>query len=73
MGWIGMEEGTGGFPKRLSLEEQGKFMLGYYHQTQKKYEKSGPQSAIPTLRSASNLKSFQILIHLFLFITSYLH
>lgn len=39
MGWIGMEEGTGGFPKRLSLEEQGKFMLGYYHQTQKKYEK----------------------------------
>ena len=28
-----------GFPKRLSLEEQGKFALGYYHQTQKKYEK----------------------------------
>lgn len=27
------------FPKRLSLEEQGKFDLGYYHQTQKKYEK----------------------------------
>ena len=27
------------FPRRLSLEEQGKFMLGYYHQTQKKYEK----------------------------------
>lgn len=27
------------FPQRLSLEEQGKFMLGYYHQTQKKYEK----------------------------------
>lgn len=27
------------FPKRLSLEEQGKFILGYYHQTQKKYEK----------------------------------
>lgn len=28
-----------GFPKRLSLEEQGKFALGYYHQIQKKYEK----------------------------------
>ena len=27
------------FPRSLSLEEQGKFMLGYYHQTQKKYEK----------------------------------
>ncbi len=30
-----------GFPKRLSLEEQGKFAIGYYHQTQKKYEKGG--------------------------------
>ena len=28
-----------GFPKRLNLEDQGKFILGYYHQTQKKYEK----------------------------------
>ena len=28
-----------GFPKQLPLEEQGKFMLGYYHQIQKKYEK----------------------------------
>ena len=27
------------YPKRLSLEDQGKFILGYYHQTQKKYEK----------------------------------
>ena len=27
------------FPKQLSLEEQGKFILGYYHQVQKKYEK----------------------------------
>lgn len=26
------------YPKRLSLEEQGKFILGYYHQMQKKYE-----------------------------------
>ena len=27
------------FPKRLSLEQQGQFMLGYYHQQQKRYEK----------------------------------
>lgn len=27
------------FPRQLSLEEQGKFDLGYYHQMQKKYEK----------------------------------
>ncbi len=27
------------YPRRLSLEEQGKFILGYYHQVQKKYEK----------------------------------
>lgn len=27
------------YPKRLSLDEQGKFILGYYHQMQKKYEK----------------------------------
>lgn len=27
------------YPKRLSLEEQGGFILGYYHQMQKKYEK----------------------------------
>lgn len=27
------------FPKRLSLEEQGKFILGYYHQKQSKNEK----------------------------------
>ena len=36
---LDMTEETAGFPRRLSLEEQGKFMLGYYHQTQKKYEK----------------------------------
>lgn len=28
-----------GFPKQLPLEEQGKFILGYYHQMQKMYEK----------------------------------
>ena len=27
------------FPKQLSLEEQGTFIVGYYHQLQKKYEK----------------------------------
>ena len=32
------EDGTI-WPRRLSLEEQGAFILGYYHQTQKRYEK----------------------------------
>ena len=27
------------FPAHLDLNEQGAFMLGYYHQTQKRYEK----------------------------------
>lgn len=27
------------FPRRLSLEDQGDFILGYYHQNQKRYEK----------------------------------
>lgn len=27
------------FPSHLNLEEQGAFILGYYHQTQKRYEK----------------------------------
>lgn len=27
------------FPRRLNLEEQGMFILGYYHQVQKRYEK----------------------------------
>ena len=34
IGKLGME-----FPRRLSLEDQGKFILGYYHQIQKKCEK----------------------------------
>lgn len=33
------EEMISGYPKRLSLEEQGMFILGYYHQTQKRYGK----------------------------------
>lgn len=36
---MGKLDAEKGFPKRLSLEEQGKFAIGYYHQTQKKYEK----------------------------------
>ena len=39
MGKLDVSEENMGIPKRLSLEEQGKFMLGYYHQMQKKYEK----------------------------------
>ena len=33
-----LEEETS-FPLRLTLEEQGKFDLGYYHQMQEKYKK----------------------------------
>lgn len=39
IGKIEIAENMQGFPSRLSLEEQGKFMLGYYHQVQKRYEK----------------------------------
>lgn len=39
MGKISINENVDGFPRRLTLEEQGKFILGYYHQMQKKYEK----------------------------------
>lgn len=34
-----IEGETSAYPRRLSLEEQGMFILGYYHQTQKRYEK----------------------------------
>ena len=34
------------FHKRLSLEEQGTFLLGYYHQTQKRYEKKEDKSHV---------------------------
>lgn len=33
------DEQSEAYPKRLSLEEQGMFILGYYHQVQKRYEK----------------------------------
>ena len=29
-----------GFPAHLSLQDQGAFILGYYHQTQKRFEKN---------------------------------
>lgn len=32
------------YPKRLSLEEQGMFVLGYYHQNEKRYEKRSKDS-----------------------------
>ncbi len=32
-------EQSAAFPRRLSLEEQGMFILGYYHQVQKHFEK----------------------------------
>lgn len=39
-GKIEIKEGqTNAYPKRLSLEEQGMFILGYYHQVQKRFEK----------------------------------
>ena len=31
------------YPKRLSLEEQGMFILGYYHQLQKRFAKKEEQ------------------------------
>lgn len=34
-----ISENMDAFPKQLSLEEQGEFMLGYYHQVQKLYTK----------------------------------
>lgn len=39
IGKLDMTDSGKGMPSRLSLEEQGKFMLGYYHQTQNRYEK----------------------------------
>ena len=36
---LAVEDGKVSYPRRLTLEEQGMFILGYYHQTQKRYEK----------------------------------
>ena len=39
-GKIEVKEGQNtAYPQRLSLEEQGMFILGYYHQVQKRYQK----------------------------------
>ncbi len=39
-GMVEVKEGqAAAFPRRLSLEEQGMFILGYYHQVQKRYTK----------------------------------
>lgn len=35
----GPAAGQAACPRRLTLEEQGRFILGYYHQTQKRFEK----------------------------------
>lgn len=35
----GLMEKLDEYPRRLSLEEQGKFILGYYHQMQRRFEK----------------------------------
>ena len=32
-----------GFPSRLSLPDQGKFEIGYYHQTQKRFSKKNEE------------------------------
>ena len=32
------------FPKRLSVEDQGEFILGYYQQTQRRYEKKDKEA-----------------------------
>jgi len=34
-----LEGGAHGLPSRLKLEDQGAFIIGYYHQTQKRYQK----------------------------------
>lgn len=36
---MGLLDKLDSFPKRFSLEQQGDFLLGYYHQTRKRYEK----------------------------------
>lgn len=38
-GKIEVRDNKVAYPKRLSLEEQGMFILGYYHQVQKRFEK----------------------------------
>jgi len=41
------------FPKHLLLPEQGEFMLGYYHQTQKRFEKKDKANAAETMKEGN--------------------
>ena len=40
---MGMLDASKGIPKTLNAEEQGMFILGYYQQTQARYEKKEPK------------------------------
>lgn len=40
------EDRVPAFPKRLSLAEQGNFLLGYWHQQQKRYEKKATNNTV---------------------------
>ena len=46
------EERVASFPKHLTLPEQGDFMLGYYHQKSKRYQKKSNESAVNTVDDA---------------------
>ena len=35
------------FPRHLSLPEQGRFAIGYYHQSQSRFAKSGDEESTP--------------------------
>lgn len=40
-----LEQQKGSFPKRLSIVDQGNFLLGYYQQKQARYKKSDQQES----------------------------
>ena len=44
MNRIEMAEGGSFMPRRLNLEEQGIFILGYYQETQKRFTKKGEEN-----------------------------
>lgn len=44
---MGMLDASKGIPKLLNAEEQGMFILGYYQQTQARYEKKPDKEAQP--------------------------
>lgn len=45
------------FPVTLTLQEQGSFRLGYYHQTQKRYEKRKPATTDETMNDMEDNKN----------------